>query len=96
MREQYDRSDITKTQADIDAKKADVAKDQQAISDLEDDLRRSGGDPGWENPPQGPAPDTNSSDTNPPATDSSGVPSAGNPPPASAPQPATSQDNASQ
>jgi hypothetical protein len=60
MREQNSREDLNKTQAEIDAKKADVAKDQQAISDLEDDLRKSGGEPGWENPPQENAPQANS------------------------------------
>jgi hypothetical protein len=33
--------------SDIDAKKKQVEADQQAISDAEDDLRKSGGDPGW-------------------------------------------------
>jgi len=33
--------------ADIDAKKKQVEADQQAISDAEDDLRKSGGNPGW-------------------------------------------------
>lgn len=53
MREQYSRDDLNKTQASIDAKKLDVAKDQQAIADLEDDLRKSGGEPGWESAPEG-------------------------------------------
>jgi hypothetical protein len=39
--------EINKQRAKIDAKKADVAADQQAISDLEDSLRKAGGDPGW-------------------------------------------------
>jgi len=47
LREQNSRKDLDDTQAQIDAKKADVAKDQQAISDLQDALRKSGGDPGW-------------------------------------------------
>ncbi|MGC2332463.1 MAG: hypothetical protein WA581_13495 [Candidatus Acidiferrales bacterium] len=33
--------------SDIDAKKKQVEADKQAISDAEDDLRKSGGDPGW-------------------------------------------------
>jgi len=33
--------------ADIDAKKKQVEADQQAISDAEDALHKSGGDPGW-------------------------------------------------
>ena len=47
LREQNSRKDLDDTQAQIDAKKADVEKDQQAISDLQDALRKSGGDPGW-------------------------------------------------
>lgn len=37
----------TKKLADIDAKKKQVDADKQAIADAEDDLRKSGGDPGW-------------------------------------------------
>jgi hypothetical protein len=48
MKEGYTRQDLDATQAEIDKKKQDVADDQQAISDLEDDLRQSGGDPGWD------------------------------------------------
>jgi len=48
MREQYSRKDLDDTKAQIDAKQQDVAKDNQAISDLEDQLRQAGGDPGWE------------------------------------------------
>jgi hypothetical protein len=33
--------------SDIDAKKAAVEADKQAISDAEDDLRKAGGDSGW-------------------------------------------------
>jgi hypothetical protein len=51
LREQNSRKDLDDTQAQIDAKKADVAKDTQAISDLEEALRKAGGDPGWANEP---------------------------------------------
>jgi hypothetical protein len=47
LREQYGRDDLNKTRDDINTKKADVEKDQQAIAALEDDLRKAGGDPGW-------------------------------------------------
>lgn len=47
MKEQYSREDIKERTAKIDAQKAEVAKLKQALSDLEDDLRRSGGDIGW-------------------------------------------------
>lgn len=36
------------TKAEIAAKQKQVEADQQAISDAEDELRKAGGDPGWE------------------------------------------------
>ena len=53
MHEQYNREDLNKTQSEIDAKQQDVAKDKQAIADLEDELRKSGGEPGWASEPSG-------------------------------------------
>jgi hypothetical protein len=53
MKEQYSRADLDKTQGQIDAKKQDIEKDKQALSNLEDDLRKAGGDPGWANEPSG-------------------------------------------
>ena len=50
MEQQLSRADIDKKTADIEAKKKQVADDQQAISDAEDDLRKAGGAPGWANP----------------------------------------------
>jgi cytoskeletal protein RodZ len=47
MQQELTRSDINKKTADIEAKKAQIEADKQAISDAEDDLRKSGGDPGW-------------------------------------------------
>jgi hypothetical protein len=47
MRQQYNRQDLTDTQNKINEKTTAVAQDKQAISDLEDSLRDSGGDPGW-------------------------------------------------
>jgi len=47
MQQGYSRSDIDKKTADIDAKQKEIDADKQAISDAEDDLRKSGGDPGW-------------------------------------------------
>lgn len=41
------RSDINKAQADVNAKKLEVENDDKAISDLQDQLRSDGGDPGW-------------------------------------------------
>lgn len=53
MHEQNTREDINKTRDQIDAKKQDIEKDKQALSDLEDELRKAGGDPGWANEPSG-------------------------------------------
>jgi hypothetical protein len=50
MREQFSRQDLTDTKTKIDDKTAAVAADKQAISDLEDQLRQAGGEPGWANP----------------------------------------------
>ncbi len=47
MQQGLTRDDINKKTADIDAKKQAIQADQQAIDDAEDDLRKSGGDPGW-------------------------------------------------
>jgi cytoskeletal protein RodZ len=41
------RSDINDKTAKIDAMKKQIQADQQAIADAEDELRKSGGDPGW-------------------------------------------------
>jgi chromosome segregation ATPase len=47
MQQQLTRSDINKKTSDIEAKKKAVEADKQAISDAEDELHKSGGDPGW-------------------------------------------------
>jgi hypothetical protein len=47
LREQNDRKDLNDTQAKIDELKAKVDKDKQAIADLEEQLRKAGGDPSW-------------------------------------------------
>jgi hypothetical protein len=47
MQQQLSRDDINKKTADIETKKKEIAADQQAIDDAEDDLRKAGGDPGW-------------------------------------------------
>jgi hypothetical protein len=60
MKQQNSREDLDKTQSQIDAKKQAVEKDKQAISDLEDELRRSGGEPGWANEPSGGGPSDSS------------------------------------
>ncbi len=47
MNEQYSRDEVNKRTAKIDAKKKELAALQQQWSDLEDELRRNHGDPGW-------------------------------------------------
>jgi len=47
LAEQYTRKDITDQDAKIQAKKDEIAKLKQGLSDLEDQLRASGGDSGW-------------------------------------------------
>jgi hypothetical protein len=47
MNEQNNRAEINDKRAKIDAKKKELDQLQQGLSDLEDQLRKSGGDPGW-------------------------------------------------
>ena len=47
MQQGYSRGDIDKKTADIDAKQKEIEADKQAITDAEDDLRKSGGNAGW-------------------------------------------------
>lgn len=45
--QQHDRSEINEGTAKIDAKKKEIESLKQQLSDLEDELRKAGGDPGW-------------------------------------------------
>lgn len=47
MQQGLTRSEINDKTAKIEEKKKQIAADQQAISDAEDELRKSGGDSGW-------------------------------------------------
>jgi len=47
MQQDLTRGDINDKTAKIDAMQKKIQADQQAISDAEDDLRKSGGDTGW-------------------------------------------------
>jgi len=47
MQQGLTRSDINNKTADIEKMKAQIDADQQAISDAEEELRKSGGDSGW-------------------------------------------------
>jgi hypothetical protein len=50
LAEQYTRKDINQKDAKIAAKKKEIDQIKQRISDMEDALRKSGGDPGWAAP----------------------------------------------
>jgi hypothetical protein len=47
LMQEYNRSDIGEKTAKIDAKKKEIEALKQRLSDMEDDLRKAGGDPGW-------------------------------------------------
>jgi chromosome segregation ATPase len=47
LKEQYNRKDINEHATKVEAKKKEIAQLKQGISDLEDELRQAGGDPGW-------------------------------------------------
>jgi len=45
--QEYNRSDINQLKQEIDKKKQEIAADDKAIQDLQDQLRKEGGPPGW-------------------------------------------------
>jgi hypothetical protein len=47
MKEQNTRTEINDKRAKIDAKRKELDQLRQALNDLEDELRKSGGNPGW-------------------------------------------------
>ena len=47
MKEQYSRTEINEKNEKIAAKKKEIEALNQQLGSLEDELRRSGGDPGW-------------------------------------------------
>lgn len=47
MQQELTRSDISAKTAKIAAKQKEIEADKQAISDADDELRKSGGEPGW-------------------------------------------------
>jgi len=55
LKQDYSRSDLNDSKTKIDDKTALVAQDKTDISNLEDELRQAGGDPGWETQPAQPA-----------------------------------------
>jgi chromosome segregation ATPase len=54
LKQEYSRQDINDTKTKIDELTAKVAQDKTDISNLEDELRQAGGDPGWATPPSQP------------------------------------------
>jgi len=50
LTEQYTRKEINDKDAKIAAKKQEIEQLKQRISGMEDELRKSGGDPGWATP----------------------------------------------
>jgi hypothetical protein len=51
LQEQYTRQDINDKLAKIDAKKKEIDDLKQQLDDMEEELRKSGGDPGWAREP---------------------------------------------
>jgi hypothetical protein len=47
LSEQYTRKDVNEKDTKIAAKKQEIEQMKQHITDMEDELRKSGGDPGW-------------------------------------------------
>jgi hypothetical protein len=47
LSEQYSRKDVIEKDTKIAAKKQEIAQVKQHLADLEDELRKSGGDSGW-------------------------------------------------
>lgn len=47
LTEQHNRTDINEKTAKVDAKKKEIEALKQQLSDMEDDVRKAGGDPGW-------------------------------------------------
>lgn len=47
MEQQFNRSEINEKRSKIDAKQKEIEALKQQLSDMEDDLRKAGGDPGW-------------------------------------------------
>ena len=58
LKQEYTRQDLNDSKTKIEDKTAVVAQDKADISDLEDQLRQAGGDPGWATPPAQPAPES--------------------------------------
>jgi chromosome segregation ATPase len=56
LKQEYSRQDLNDSKTKIDQLTATVAQDKTDISNLEDELRQAGGDPGWARASDQPAP----------------------------------------
>jgi len=91
LKQEYSRSDLNDSKTKIDDMTATVAQDKANISDLEDQLRQAGGDPGWANQAGAPASESAPATEPAPASEPAPPTGAAAPPstePASAPTPA--------
>jgi hypothetical protein len=86
LKQEYSRQDLNDQKTKIDDLTAKVAQDKADISNLEDELRQSGGDPGWASAPSQPAQSGGGSEQSQPPTLQQPAPG---PAPANAPAPAT-------
>lgn len=55
LKQDYSRQDLNDSKTKIDEQTATVAQDKVDLANLEDDLRKAGGDPGWATPSSQPA-----------------------------------------
>jgi hypothetical protein len=55
LKQEYSRQDLNDSKAKIDEMTATVAQDKADIDNLQDELRKAGGDPGWATPSSQPA-----------------------------------------
>ena len=53
LKQQNSREDLNKAQGQIEAKKQAVEKDKEALANMEDDLRKAGGNARWADEPSG-------------------------------------------
>lgn len=92
LKQEYSRQDLNDQKAKIDDLTAKVAQDKADISNLEDELRQAGGDPGWASASSQSAPSSGGSDQSQAApSDQSAPANSAATPPANAPAPAPQQ-----
>ncbi|HTC65320.1 MAG TPA: hypothetical protein VK709_20940 [Candidatus Saccharimonadales bacterium] len=65
LKQDYSRQDINDSRTKIDDKTAAIEQDKTDISNLEDELRKAGGEPGWATPAAQPAQQESAPDTAP-------------------------------